>query len=49
MVGVAQLVEHLVVAQVVVGSSPITHPIKKNASIFWIGAFFFMNDIMAKG
>jgi hypothetical protein len=29
MVGVAQLVEHLVVAQVVVGSSPITHPIKK--------------------
>ena len=27
MVGVAQLVEHLVVAQVVVGSSPITHPI----------------------
>ena len=28
MVGVAQLVEHLVVAQVAVGSSPITHPIK---------------------
>ncbi len=27
MVGVAQLAEHLVVAQVVVGSSPITHPI----------------------
>lgn len=27
-VGVAQLVEHLVVAQVAVGSSPITHPIK---------------------
>lgn len=27
MVGVAQSVEHLVVAQVVVGSSPITHPI----------------------
>ena len=26
MVGVAQLVEHLVVAQAVVGSSPITHP-----------------------
>ncbi len=26
-VGVAQLVEHLVVAQVAVGSSPITHPI----------------------
>ena len=28
MVGVAQLVEHWVVASVVVGSSPITHPIK---------------------
>ena len=28
MVGVAQLVEHLVVAQVAVGSSPITHPIR---------------------
>ena len=27
MVGVAQLVEHWVVAPVVVGSSPITHPI----------------------
>ena len=29
--GVAQLVEHLVVAQVAVGSSPITHPIKMEA------------------
>ena len=29
MVGVAQLVEHLVVAQGAVGSSPITHPIRK--------------------
>ncbi len=27
MVGVAQLVEHWVVASVVVGSNPITHPI----------------------
>ncbi len=27
MVGVAQLVEHLVVIQVVAGSSPVTHPI----------------------
>ncbi len=27
MVGVAQVVEHRVVASVVVGSSPITHPI----------------------
>ena len=33
MVGVAQLVEHLVVAQVAVGSSPITHPIKTNARV----------------
>ncbi len=30
MVGVAQLVEHWVVAPVVVGSSPITHPIFHN-------------------
>ncbi len=30
MVGVAQLVERRVVASVVVGSSPITHPIKKD-------------------
>ncbi len=30
MVGVAQLVEHLVVAQDAVGSSPITHPIRIN-------------------
>ena len=30
-VGVAQLVEPLVVAQVVVGSSPITHPIENKA------------------
>ena len=28
MVGVAQLVEHWVVAPVVAGSSPVTHPIK---------------------
>ncbi len=28
MVGVAQLVEHLVVVQVVAGSSPVTHPTK---------------------
>ncbi len=26
MVGIAQLVEHLVVVQVVAGSSPVTHP-----------------------
>ena len=29
MVGVAQLVEHWVVAPAVVGSNPITHPIYK--------------------
>lgn len=27
MVGVAQLVEHLVVVQVAAGSSPVTHPV----------------------
>jgi hypothetical protein len=32
MVGVAQLAEPQVVALVVVGSSPITHPIKKQNS-----------------
>ena len=29
MVGIAQLVEHLVVVQGVAGSSPVTHPNKK--------------------
>jgi hypothetical protein len=29
MVGIAQLVEHLVVVQGVAGSSPVTHPIEK--------------------
>jgi hypothetical protein len=40
MVGVAQLVEHLVVAQVAVGSSPITHPISRpqgHCSVFCRG------------
>jgi hypothetical protein len=32
MVGVAQLVEHWVVAPVVAGSSPVTHPIKAFSS-----------------
>lgn len=31
MVAVAQLVEHLVVVQVVAGSSPVSHP----ANTFW--------------
>ena len=30
MVGVAQLVEHLVVVQDVAGSSPVTHPLKSD-------------------
>ena len=34
MVGVAQLVEHLTVAQAVVGSNPIAHPIYKKAGHF---------------
>ena len=37
MVGVAQLVEHLVVAQGAVGSSPITHPIRKNNRCSLVG------------
>jgi hypothetical protein len=43
MVGVAQLVEHRVVAPVVVGSSPITHPIPtlKKAVIFRSPPFFW--------
>ncbi len=35
MVGVAQVVEHRVVAPVVVGSSPITHPIFLNLLRLW--------------
>lgn len=31
MVGIAQLVEHLVVVQGVAGSSPVTHPKWENA------------------
>ena len=30
MVGIAQLVEHLVVVQGVAGSSPVTHPERKS-------------------
>ena len=32
MVGVVQLVEHLFVAQVVAGSSPVAHPIDSSMS-----------------
>ena len=35
MVGVAQLVEHLVVVQEVAGSSPVTHP--KGVSVVIVG------------
>ncbi len=42
MVGVAQLVEHRVVAPVVAGSSPVTHPIKKvgKPRVFGFLAFY---------
>ena len=45
MVGVAQLVEHQVVALRVVGSSPITHPIKIKSpcNVRVAGAFFIYN------
>ena len=36
MVGIAQLVEHLVVVQDVAGSSPVTHP--KNSALTACGA-----------
>ena len=39
MVGVAQLVEHLVVVQVAAGSSPVTHPmVLLGRTIPWPGA-----------
>src|SRR3954447_25601247 len=37
MVGVAQLVEHLVVVQVAAGSSPVTHPTDGSARRRWRG------------
>lgn len=36
MVGVAQLVEHLVVVQVVAGSSPVTHPTARSTMDFMV-------------
>ncbi len=41
MVGIAQLVEPRIVIPVVVGSSPITHPIFENPPIIKIGGFLF--------
>ncbi len=37
MVSVAQSVEHQVVALVVVGSSPITHPLFNGLIVQWLG------------
>ena len=47
MVGVAQLVEHRVVAPVVVGSSPITHPIFNEGGCYTeiIAVFYFLFDL----
>ena len=45
MVGVVQLAEHRIVVPGVVGSSPITHPIKKRvafATLFFIWVFGVM-------
>lgn len=36
MVGIAQLVEHWIVAPVVAGSSPVTHPTRFNNIAAWI-------------
>ena len=43
-VTVAQLAEHLVVAQVAVGSSPISHPIfsLRKRPVYKTGLFFFL-------
>ena len=42
MVGVVQLAEHRIVVPGVVGSSPITHPIKSKDT-FWYPCFLFCN------
>ncbi|MEY4560632.1 MAG: hypothetical protein RL460_610, partial [Actinomycetota bacterium] len=41
MVGIAQLVEHLVVVQGAAGSSPVTHPKEKDRG-FLLGLFAFL-------
>ncbi len=50
MVGVAQLVEHWVVAPVAAGSSPVTHPIMKKVrgqmSPFFISLFINVTNLM---
>jgi hypothetical protein len=46
MVGVAQLVEHLVVVQDVAGSSPVTHPIARPRAT---GASFISADLLDAG
>ena len=40
MVGIAQLVEHLVVVQGAAGSSPVTHP-KKKSPVLGLGIFLY--------
>jgi hypothetical protein len=47
MVGVAQLVEHRVVAPVVEGSSPFTHPIFNEGDCYTdiIAVFYFLFDL----
>ena len=40
MVGIAQLVEHLVVVQGAAGSSPVTHP-KRKSPVLRLGIFTF--------
>ena len=46
MVGVAQLVEHLNVAQEVAGSSPVTHPSLHSCQNFFRrgSGFYFLGD-----
>ena len=47
MVGIAQLVEHLVVVQGAAGSSPVTHPKEKDRG-FLLGLFYFLTTEHAR-
>ena len=49
MVAIAQLAEHLVVAQKVVGSSPTGHPSRSNARLPYGGRAFVINQTLAAG
>ena len=46
MVGVAQLVEHRIVAPAVVGSNPIVHPIFRNARLCLAFSFEVLADVV---